>query len=387
MMMDRVPGVMIVTVLFIGSLTACGQLELNVESSPQVEATAPLSQDQQPGSVPKPTEQAVVSAAHPASGLVLSSPAETWYMDSAGKVVMLADQPRAQLASDRQQILVARPDETTGLSDIWLRNLATGEERNLTNTSDRHEELPTWWPAHPELVFFISGVEQGMGSSDNPTVVRLDGEGYRILDPEHGGSFSLAQDGSAIAYGGFESTTWLYRWDAGVEVFDPADYGLYVEKIFQPSFSPDGRYLAWEVSGDLRQDGSSALGLAVIDLDLGTSKLMHVFSLSGGGSFPHYISWSPDGSWIAFVTFGEEPAAGRAPNLWVMRSDGSEETLVDSGLEPTWSPDGGSLAYIRSTTSGELALRIVEAGVWQPVQVDDLPFPAAPDFIMAWITP
>jgi Tol biopolymer transport system component len=273
------------------------------------------------------------------------------------------------------------------MADIWLLNLATGEETNLTNTADRHEELPTWWAAHPELVFFTSSIEQGMGGSSNPSVVGLDGQGYRIIDPEHGGSFSLAPDGSAIAYGGGEATAWLYRWDTGPGVFDPAKFGFSIEKLFQPSFSPDSRYLAWEVAGDLRKDGSYALGLAVFDLELGTNTLMHVYSPAGGGMVPHYISWSPDGSWIAYVTFGEQPATGRASNLWVMRPDGSEETYIDSGLEPTWSPDGRSLAYIRATLDGELALRIIEAGVWQPMQIDDLPFPARPDFIMEWITP
>jgi hypothetical protein len=333
----------------------------------------------------EPSEAA--ATAHLASGLVLSSPSQTTYVDSAGQVIPLVDQPHAELNADLNRLLFSRPDPQTGMGDIWLQDRSSGEERNLTQTPDRDEVSPRWWPAHPEIAFFLSGTGMGMENSENPTIVGLDGTGYQILDETRGGPFSLSPDGEAIAYGGFDQTGMIYHWDGTVEQFVPADYGLSVEKILQPAYSPDGRYLAWQASGDLKGDGIPAIGLAVFDLQTKTAQLLHVYQPQGGGMVPHYIAWSPDGSEIAFVTFGEPPASGRVPNLWVLKADGSGETYVDAGVEPAWSPDGRSLAYILPTLEGGLELRIADAESWTSTPVDDLAFPEPPQFIMDWLAP
>jgi len=325
--------------------------------------------------------------AHRASGLVLGSPSETFYVDIAGQVVSLVDQPQAQLRSTHDQVLFARVEPSSGMNDIWLLDQVSGDERNLTQTPDRDEVSPQWWPAHPEFVFFVSGEEIGMGNAQRPTIVGLDGTGYRVIDEKQGGSFSLSPDGTLIAYGGFDEIGIIYHWDGDREVFDPREFGLNVDKVFQPSFSPDGRYLAWEVAGDLNVDGGYANGLAVFDLKERTAQLMHVYTVQGGGMFPHYIAWSPDGTWIAFVTFGEGPAVGREPNLWVLHPDGSQETFVDIGLAPTWSPEGHRLAYVHTTMEGEMGLRIADVESWEFTPIDDLPFPDTVHFIMGWIQP
>ncbi len=102
---------------------------------------------------------------------------------------------------------------------------------------------------------------------------------------------------------------------------------------------------------------------------------------------PHFVSWSPDGNWIAYVTFGEEPAVGREPNLWILRSDGSQEMFIDAGLYPTWSPDSLNLAYVHTPLEGEIDLRIVDIESLNITAIDDLPFPVGVDFIMDWIQP
>lgn len=139
------------------------------------------------------------------------------------------------------------------------------------------------------------------------------------------------------------------------------------------------------MAGDLNGDGGHVNGLAVFDLKKRTAQLMHVYTVQGGGMVPHYIAWSPDGTWIAFVTFGEGPAVGREPNLWVLRPDGSQETFVDIGLAPTWSPEGNSLAYVHTTMEGEMGLRIADVESWEFTPIDDLSFPDTVHFIMGWI--
>ena len=133
-------------------------------------------------------------------------------------------------------------------------------------------------------------------------------------------------------------------------------------------------------------DGSYQSGVAVFDLQAKTGRFFHIFAPAGGGTFPSYLEWSPDGEWLAFVTFSEPPAAGRAPNLWVIRPDGSEETYVGEGLEPTWSYDGEWLAFLRTNDAGQQELSLAEVGTWE-TQIVDLVHTDQINFLMDWIRP
>ena len=364
---------------------ACGRVENDLEGiETQVipQTILPETTSEVADELPTPQEPA-----HMASGLVLSSYSETFYVDVNGQVVSLVDQPHAQLSETRDQVLFAREDPSNYKSDIWLLDLESGQEHNLTQTSDRDEIFPQWWPAHPEIVFFESGEETGMMNNSLPTIVKLDGSGYQILDENRGGPTAFSPTGESIAYGGYGPDGIIYHWSGDLEVFDPVDYDLNVEKIYQPAFSPDGRYLAWKVAGDLNGDGGYTIGLAIFDLQEHTAIVIHVYTVQGGGMVPHYVTWSPDGNWIAYVTFGEEPAVGREPNLWILRPDGSQEMYIDAGLNPVWGLDSQSLAYIRTTLEGEIGLQIIGIKDLRTKAIDDLQFPDSVNFIMDWIQP
>ena len=126
--------------------------------------------------------------------------------------------------------------------------------------------------------------------------------------------------------------------------------------------------------------------MAVFDLEARTGRFFHIFTPEGGGMVPSYLEWSPDGEWLAFVTFSEPPAAGRAPNLWVIRPDGSEETYVGEGLDPTWSYDSEWLASLRTNDAGQQELSVAEVGSWE-MQVVDLPHTGQINSLMDWIKP
>lgn len=61
------------------------------------------------------------------------------------------------------------------------------------------------------------------------------------------------------------------------------------------------------------------------------------------GTDDHAPSWSPDGKTIAFE---------RAGDLWLMRADGTHLSRLTSGpgydTEPDWSPDGAKIVFVRS---------------------------------------
>jgi Tol biopolymer transport system component len=287
-----------------------------------------------------PTEPAPVPAnAHPLAGLVYRTNDGLWIVDRGGEPRQIIDQPNARLSPDGRRVVFQPVYDP----DIWLADLNTGERLNLTATSGRFNSDPQWWPGQGDLLIFGSSEELGPGFG-NPTTVRTDGSDYQILDQEAAGPLALSPDGQKLAYGSFAQVGKIYHWDGATDAFDPADYGLSVEKIFQPAWSPDGRQLAWQVSSKPDTSGWS-LGFAVFDLEAKTAKLFHTFTPMGGSTFPHYLSWSPSNDRLAFVTFNEPGEGARLPILWIAQPDGQGEIRLGPAVDPVWSPDGQRLAY------------------------------------------
>ena len=121
------------------------------------------------------------------------------------------------------------------------------------------------------------------------------------------------------------------------------------------SVNPDGSNLTFirripcfGNSLSLSPDGSQAVcrGGDIFLLDLGDLSLTNLTNSPGIGELDP--DWSPDGEWIVFGSEVETPGA---PQLYLMRPDGTDTTrLTFSGLterELTWSPDGEQIAFSR----------------------------------------
>ncbi len=66
-----------------------------------------------------------------------------------------------------------------------------------------------------------------------------------------------------------------------------------------------------------------------------------VFEPYLGGLSANWLDYSPDGQWIAYVSYPEL-------DLWKCRRDGSDKILLDDSMNihwPRWSPDGKRLAF------------------------------------------
>ena len=94
-----------------------------------------------------------------------------------------------------------------------------------------------------------------------------------------------------------------------------------------PSFSPDASMVAYAVD----VDGTSHIFVSRVD---GSEEKQ--ITTGDGETQP---SWSPDGRTIAFVSL-------RHSGIWLVRADGGDPAqLTKSGTRPQWSPDGREIAF------------------------------------------
>jgi Tol biopolymer transport system component len=173
-------------------------------------------------------------------------------------------------------------------------------------------------------------------------------------------------NGQMIAYD-LGATAWLYHMDVDVyEFFDVSAYGLNIlkgMKIGRPSWSPDGKHLAWWVRGVFSPPVDGSVALAVFDLETKSVEILHPYTPIGSGGWLPAPIWSPDGEWIAAMTLSE----AHKTDLWVIRADGGEEQRLGFSSNPVWNPDSQSLVY---TSIPEEKLNFVEVGVWEPKDID-----------------
>lgn len=153
------------------------------------------------------------------------------------------------------------------------------------------------------------------------------------MDGEH----AWSPEGTRLAFSRLDAS------DFGSSVYvadaDGGNAELLIENAAGPRWSPDGTRIAY-LSTDPFAGASS---LAVIQLDGGEPR-----ELADNASTP---SWSPDGEWLAFMTApdvrGFDVPAGE---LKIVNADGSGlRTLADAApfaSPPVWSPDGTRVAFI-----------------------------------------
>ncbi len=146
-----------------------------------------------------------------------------------------------------------------------------------------------------------------------------------------------------------------------------------------PTWSPDGRQLAFEVDGGkiaiVNLDGSGrrefARGcdpawspdgeqIAFCDTRRGNREV-HIATLQGETRrLTNTIHdeanpcWSPDGGRLAF----QRSRALGPDEVWIINADGSEPYYLVRGVEPAWSPDGQRVAFV-SDEYGRLDLYTV----------------------------
>lgn len=205
--------------------------------------------------------------------------------------------------------LLARPalfDGPRRLNAVAVIDVATGEASLLTDWRPRMPTLPQWTAADR---------------------VVLDGR----PTPE---AFALDRAPSTMRADGSTGQLAVFVREAGLAVASPESAPRLIAEgaVLNPAVSPDGSLIAYEEMGG---------GLVVVRAD-GTGRV----DLGAG----HRPAWSPDGRWIVFMTTEDDGHVYTAADLVAARPDGSARVrLTDTPgrleMNPSWSPDGGRIAY------------------------------------------
>jgi len=293
--------------------------------------------------------------------------------------------------------------------NVWVVDLATGQQHNLTNTtrwlergfccdSDIFERI-LWSQFAPNTIFFASqtpetpvvGSLPQVGSDFYPTIVNTDGSNYRIIDDVNGSFFSprVSPDGHYLAYDGGATSTiggLLYdlRTNQRIHIL-ASDYGVSDPpdlRLVSPRWSPDGRKILWMAGNS----NSYKARIILFDLDKHAATVLRVYDPTiynvgigdsygtwwpGGNNF----YWSPDGKWIVLVTDTwdlHESNPNYGGRLQIFDSNGNlfKELYADSIGVPIWSPDNQSMAYNYLEYNNQTqyrydAIRILDINSWE----------------------
>ncbi len=239
---------------------------------------------------------------------------------------------------------------TLNVSAVAVTNIT-----QLTYGIDSGYAYPSWSPDGSKIAYnYILGNNYSIwimnSNGSNPvTLTRAD-----INNPVYNTSAywvdsepRWSSDGSKIV---FERT--LYREGGGLHgVFiyiinaDGSNQKMLIAPAYDPSISPDGKYIAFAAGGvpGVPVTPEEGIGIFIMNID-GTNVKRIAYDYPRGSL--ESPSWSPDGKKIVFSRDGI---------ITIMNSDGSNMLSTEqTGYYPRWSPDGKYIAFLSEQVKGHI---------------------------------
>lgn len=233
------------------------------------------------------------------------------------------------ISPDGTQVAFARSEQ------VWVMDLDGSDAHPLTRGGSAGS--PVWSSDGTQIAFRSSRGNLGV---DGIYVMQADGSGVHLVAPGNTFGHTWRPDGSSITYSLNTPDGALHLQTVDLATGDVRRFlDLPGDQDF-PAWSPDGSTLAfaWTSVG-----GS---GLYVVDAD-GTNLRRVVGVPFTAGDSGLGITWSPDGTWLAFEGIDDR----YGPQIYVIRTDGTGlRRLTDqqgfiSGTSiyaitgnPTWGP-------------------------------------------------
>lgn len=270
--------------------------------------------------------------------------------------------------------------------DIWVYDLVADTYTNLTNTPEREEWLMPLSTANPQKLIFESWESEinpyiGAGWYGYLTIMDTDGSHYEVISGDTlYGYPTLSPDGNTLAFTEGKNA-WLYDFRNGLSRFPIERYGLTYDSIYSPSWSPDGKWIAWWLNSEERGIGVFSVTGSQYRFYTGLIPV----TIDGP---PQPVNWSPDSQSLVFYA-GKDFYSPHG--YWLAKPTSDEPQFL---LELADGHDYNPCWEIWSPDSQQLALSchraVIEDGVWildvtnGELQLTNLPANA---YIHTWSSP
>jgi Tol biopolymer transport system component len=199
------------------------------------------------------------------------------------------------------------------------------------------------WSRDGSRLLVIEGTDSGVAHEDlyvvkaDDTEIRLTSDGGST-----GGSFS--PDGKSVAFTRANEGLYVVDAEGGTPQLIAKSYRAWW--LESPAWSPDGSRIAYMV---YLEGGPFGLTYEIWTVNADGTNPRQLVDLGdcGGGGCSGGLTWSPDGSMLAFQSM-RDSLTTRTVAIYVVHADGSGLRRINSdGRQPSWSPDGSRLAFVR----------------------------------------
>jgi serine/threonine protein kinase/Tol biopolymer transport system component len=238
-----------------------------------------------------------------------------------------------------------------GYGEIFIRNLESGKERQLTHYKKYVTEI-AW--ASNDQIFFTSS------KSGNTSVWMIPAKGGEAVQVTRGSGADyvvrVSSDAKRLLY--LQQLRITNLWTANIDGSSVRQLTFDNQYLNQPAFSPDKKQISFTLnSADLLRPGSH---IFIMQSD-GTKRTQ----LTHGDDLYFYPAWSPDGK---YMTYGAQRANEPADSARIYLIDASNPVtpwLVGKGMATHWI-DADRFVTITAPPHTHSTLYSVKAG--EPIQ-------------------
>ncbi|HBB98098.1 MAG TPA: peptidase S9 family protein [Blastocatellia bacterium] len=267
----------------------------------------------------------------------------------------------------------SRPSGKPGVrgSQVWLLDRSGGEAYQLTELKGRLAGFE-WSPDSKRLALLIGDPDP---DAPDPSATPAPGTPPKPPKPIVIDRYRYKQDVQGYLLSGRH--TYIYLYDIATKKLDRLTKSKWDESSV--SWSPDGSMIAFMSNHADDPDRDPSAQLYVAEAKTGvTEKLLTTPDNRAGRSRPE---WSPDGKWIAFLE-GDEKKYGAysMEHLLIVAADGSAapkrvaaSEALDRGVsQPRWSDDGKNIYAVVTDDMSVYGARI-PVGAGNAVPITDKP--------------